>query len=72
MATQRQPYDCIDFCREQYVLESAAKVSIRMSPGISELALLPEGFLRRKEAEQVSALGSPRPFQNKDIKPSMV
>lgn len=31
-------------------------------PGISELALLPESFLRRKEAEQVSALGSPPPL----------
>lgn len=28
MATQGQPYDCIDFCREQYVLGRVAKVRV--------------------------------------------
>lgn len=47
--------------------KSAANVSIRRHPGIAELALLPEGFLRRKEAEQVSAVARPLPLQNKDV-----
>ena len=55
MATQGQPYDCIDFCREQYVLGNVAKVHMYMLTLESRrLVLLPEGSLRREEIKQVS------------------
>lgn len=70
MATQGQPYDCIDFCREQYVLGSIAKVHVYVPTLESKTCAAARSFLRREEMKQVSILKSPSPSVTERLRPS--